>query len=81
MAMPMLVALGEMQPDPGPHEKSGDTQSRGQRRAQGHCQSRPDKRRQRKVSARSRGAEVAQRENKERETQAVTDEAKEPRLK
>ncbi|HWS68734.1 MAG TPA: hypothetical protein VN325_38685, partial [Steroidobacteraceae bacterium] len=55
VAMPMSMALGEMQPYPSRHEKPGDNQRGGQWRTQNHCQGGADKRRQRKIGAGSRG--------------------------
>ena len=75
MAMQVGVIIGEMQPHTRTHEQSGDHQGCGQWCAQGHGQGSTDKRSQRKVSAGSRGTEIAERHNKQRQTQAVTHEA------
>ena len=75
MTVPMCVGFGEMQPYARSHEESGDCQSAGQRRTQGHREGRTDERSQRKVGAGTRSSEIAQRYDEQRQTQPVTHKA------
>jgi hypothetical protein len=81
VSMQVRMAFREVQPYSGPHEESGDNQGWRERRTQSHCQGSADKGSQRKVSPRSRRTEVAERQNEQRQTQAVAYEAEEPRSK
>ena len=64
VAVAMGMAFGEMQPYSGSHEESGNDQSERQGRAQRYGERSADKRSHRKISARSCGAEISQRQNK-----------------
>ena len=79
--MHVRVIFREMQPYAGSHEDSGDYQGWSQRCTQGHRQGSADKRRQGKISASSRGTEIAQRQYKQRQAQPVPYQAEQPRSK
>ncbi len=71
MHMRMVVLLAQVQPDAEPHQRAGDQQRRRQRFAHCQRQQRADERRDRKISAGTRGAKVAQADHEQRQAHAI----------
>jgi len=81
MIMEMCVNFSEMQPYARSHEEPCDHQASCRWRSQSHGQGSAYERCQREIGAGARGTEIAQRQNKQRQTEAIAHKAERPCLK
>src|SRR5262245_58454247 len=77
--MLMLMTLGQVQPNADAHEHAGDRQLHRRRVSEDrNRRQRADERSRREIGARSRGTEIAQRQNEKDETETVAEETHQP---